>query len=479
MSVNRKQAFTNFLWKLGEQSGAQIVSFLVSVILARLLVPEDYSAVGVVLILTSFCAVFIDGGLAKALIQKKDPDMLDYSTVLVTGLTIASAIYLTLFFSAPVIAQIYEDSLLTAVVRVYSLKLFVGAFNTVQCAYISKKLQFKKYFFATIIGTVISAGIGLWMAYDGFGVWALVAQQMTNLFVDTVVLYITTKFRPQLRFSMAKLKSLWAYGSKVLGTSLLDMTYDNIRPLIVGLKFTPVDLAYYEKGRNYPGILNSTINSTLASVLFPVIASVQEDMVAVKTITQKYIRISSFVVFPMLLGLAAISENLVRWMLTDKWMGIVPYMQIFCVNHMFQLLQTGNLQAINAIGRSDLVFKIAVVKKLISFGLLVLTVIVAPSPYWLALLGIVTSLIAFMINSLTNKRTLNYGLKEQALDILPNLIASIAMMLIVMYIGTLKFGGLVAQILIGGLTYLLIALITQNASLRYCWETFLSLIRHC
>ena len=480
MNVNRKQAFSNFSWKLAEQIGAQMVSFVVSIILARLLMPDDYSVVSVISIISAFCAVFIDSGLSKALVQKKNTDLLDYSTVLVASLLFSFVLYWILFFFAPYIAKLYGKNLLVPVIRVYSITLIIGAFNTVQCAYISKNLLFKKYFLATIVGTIVSAFVGISMAYTGYGPWALVAQQMTNSLIDTIILFLSSGFRPRFAFSVERIKNLWSYGINVLGTSLLDMLYDKIRPLVVGIKFNTVDLAYYEKGSSSPGMINSTLSSTLASVLFPIIAAAQDNIAKVKLITQKYIRVSSFLIFPSLLGLASVANNLVLWMLTEKWMQAVPYMQIFCINYMFMLLQTGNLQAINAIGRSDIVLKLALIKKTINFILLFVVILVAPSPLWLAALGIITSLIAFLLNSFTNSKLLKYGLKEQVFDILPNLLSAILMACIVYLIGNIHlslFPLLIVQIIAGILIYSGIAFLTHNSNLKYCLDTLRAVVK--
>lgn len=480
MKVSRKQAFSNFGWKLAEQVGAQMVSFFVSIILARVLMPDDYVCVSVIAILSAFCAVFIDGGLSKSLIQKKDADIVDFSTVLYVSIGLAFIVYLVLYITAPFIAVLYDNSLLIPVIRVYSLVLFVGAFNTVQGAYISKHLQFKKYFLATLSGTIVSAIIGIYMAYHGYGPWALVAQQMINPIVDTIILYVTSSFRPKLCFSLNRIKVLWRFGIRVLGTSLVDMLYDNIRPLIVGVKFNSADLAFYQKGRSYPDIINSTLNSTLSSVLFPVMATAQDDFGQVKNITKRYISTASFMLFPALLGLAAVAPNLITWMITEKWANAVPYMQIFCINYMFQLLQTGNLQAINAVGRSDIVFKLAILKKSISFALLFFLVIFANSPLLLAGLGILTSLIAYIINTTANKRILKYGFWEQAKDIFPNLVTAFVMALVVWWIGKIRlplFPLICIQIISGAICYILISLIIQNKALFYCIDTFKTYVK--
>lgn len=474
MGISRREAFSNFAWKLAEQIGAQMVSFIVSIVLARLLMPDDYSVVSIIAILSSFCSIFIDGGLSKSLIQKKDSDVLDYSTVLIVSIVISAILYAFLFFLAPFISRLYKKELLVPVIRVYSLNLFIGAFNTVQSAYISKNMQFRKYFFATIVGTVISAVVGICIAYTGFGAWALVAQQLVNSVIDTILLFATTDFRPKFLFSYDRLKTLWNFGSKVLGTSIVDMLYDNIRPLIVGIKFHTTDLAYYQKGKSYPNLINTTLNSTLAAVLFPVMANEQDSYERVRVITQKYIRVASYLIFPSLLGLAAIAPNLIIWMITDKWAEAIPYMQIFCVNYMFMLLQTGNLQALNAVGRSDVVFKLAILKKSISFILLLVLILVGKTPLSLAAIGIVTSLIAFIINATANKKILKYGFGEQIKDIFPNLLISSLMSIIVYSVGKLNISLLpliCLQLIVGVIIYIVISLIFHNPSLYYCIDT--------
>ena len=295
----KKSTFSGAIWKFMERVCAQVVSLVVSIVLARLLLPEDYSIVSIVAIFFAFCNIIISGGLNTALIQKKDADKLDYATVLHVSVLLAAVLCIVMFFAAPFIASLYKTELLIPVIRVMSLTFFINAVKSVLSAYVSGKMQFKKFFFSTIVGTVISAFIGIIMAVNGFGAWALVAQQMSNSLIDTVILFITTKFRVLFIFSFKRLKSLFSYGWKIFVTSLITVVYDEINPLIVGLKFSWADLAYYNKGNSFPGLLNSTISDTLAAVLFPAMSKVQDDKNAVLSITRRYIKVSSFVVFPL------------------------------------------------------------------------------------------------------------------------------------------------------------------------------------
>ena len=359
----KNKTLNGLIWKFLERSCAQAVSLIVSIVLARILLPSDYSAVSIVTIFFAFSNLIISSGLNTALIQKKNADMLDYSTVLYVMLFISLIMYIAMFFSAPLIADLYHKDILVPVIRIMSLTFFINGFKSILCSYVSSRLEFKKFFFSTIVGTVISAFVGIFMAIKGFGVWALVAQQMTNSFIDTLILFFTTKFKILLKFSILRLKELFNYGWKIFAAGIITVIYDQILPLVVGIKYSPEDLAYYSKGQNYPGLVNNTINDTLMSVVFPVMSKLQDDKKAVLNATRRFIRISSYIIFPAMVGFFAVSRNFVRVVLTDKWLPIVPFIQIFSLSYMFNIIQTGNLQTIKAIGRSDITLKLEIIKK--------------------------------------------------------------------------------------------------------------------
>ena len=293
----KKKAFGGFVWSFGERIGAQLVSLVVQIVLARLLFPDDYAIVGVVTIFFNFANVIIASGLNTALIQKKDSTREDYSTILFVSVGVAVVIYALLFFSAPWIAAAYGLPLIIPVIRIMSLTLLINAVKSILTAFISSTLQFKKLFISTISGTILSAVVGIGMAMAGCGVWALVAQQMINALAGTVMLFITTRFKILWVFSVNSFKELFGYGWKIFVTSIITVLYDEINPIIVGLRFSPTDLSFYTKGKSFPSLLNSTIGNTLSTVLFPVISKVQDDFDAVLAITRKYIRVSSYLIF--------------------------------------------------------------------------------------------------------------------------------------------------------------------------------------
>jgi len=466
----KTKAFSGIIWKLMERVGAQLVSLIVSVVLARILLPEDYSVVSIVSIFFVFCNVFISGGLNTALVQKKDSDIIDYSTVLFVSLLMALILYVVMFFAAPYIASLYDNPILIPVIRAMSLMLFVTAYKGVVCAQVSSSLQFKNFFISTLVGTVISAFVGIGMAKRGYGAWALVAQQMTNAILDSFILTVTTRIRFKLVVSFSRLKALFSYGWKIFVASVISVIYDEIRPLIVGIRFSPVDLAYYNKGKSFPALFNSSLSDSISAVLFPVMSKFQDSKEEMLSVTRRYMKTSSYIIFPVLIGFLAVSDNFIKVVLTEKWLFASPYIKIFCVTFLFGLIQTGNLQVIRASGRSDLILKLEIVKKSIYFIVIALFVILSDSPYLLAVSELACMLIATLVNTYPNVSLVGYKYRHQVIDLLPNFVLAIAMGIVVALIGGLKLPTpalLVIQIVVGMGVYIGLSIVTRNSNFHY------------
>ena len=363
MPEESNSVISGFIWRFAERCGAQGVSFLVSIILARILEPEVYGKISIILVITTILQVFVDSGLGNALIQKKDADDVDFSSVFYFNIAVCTLLYLLVFITAPVIAEFYNDGSLVPVIRVLSLTLIISGIKNVQQAYVSRTMQFRRFFFATLGGTIGAAVIGIAMAYMGLGVWALVGQQLFNATVDTIILWMTVKWKPKLIFSFKRLKELLSFGWKLLVSSLLDTVYNNIRQLIIGKMYSTSDLAYYNRGKQFPDLLITNINSSIDSVLLPTMSKEQDDKTRVKAMTRRAIKTSTYIMAPLMMGLAFCGYPIVRLILTDKWSACVPYMQIFCVTSMFYPIHTANLNAIKAMGRSDYYLKLEVIKK--------------------------------------------------------------------------------------------------------------------
>ena len=333
--MSSTNVITNFFWRFLERCGAQGVTFIVSIVLARLLDPTVYGTVALVTIFTTIMQVFVDSGMGNALIQKKDADDLDFSSVFYFNMAMCSVLYLIMFFAAPFIASFYRMPELTAIVRVLSFVVVISGVKNVQQAYVSRHLMFKRFFFSTLGGTIGAAVIGIAMAYLGFGVWALVAQMLFNAAVDTTILWITVKWRPKKMFSFQRLKSLFSYGWKLLASSLIDTVYNDLRQLIIGKKYSSGDLAYYNQGKKFPQLIVTNINTSIDSVLLPTMSKAQDDMAAVRSMTRRAIKTSTFLMMPAMIGLAVCAEPLVQLILTEKWLPCVLFLRIFCITYAF------------------------------------------------------------------------------------------------------------------------------------------------
>ncbi len=452
--MNNKSVLSNFIWRFLERCGAQGVTLIVSIVLARLLDPNVYGTIALVTIFTTIMQIFVDSGMGNALIQKKDADDLDFSSVFYFNIVMCSVLYLIMFFLAPFIAKFYKIPELTAVVRVLSLILVISGVKNVQQAYVSRHLMFKRFFFATLGGTIGAAIIGIIMAYFGFGVWALVAQMLFNTTIDTLILWITVKWRPKKMFSMQRLKSLFSYGWKLLISALLDTVYNNIRQLIIGKVYTKSDLAYYNNGKKYPEYLVSNINTAIDSVLLPTMSNEQNHPERVKSMTRRAIKTATFIIMPLMVGFAVCSRQLVSLILTDKWLPSVPFMQIFCISFAFYPIHTANLNAIKAMGRSDLFLKLEIIKK--SIGVVTIIIAIKFGVMAMAYSMLITSFISQVVNSFPNKKLLNYSYLEQVKDMLPQIILSLVMGAIVYAVTFLKLSSvitLVIQIPVGVVVY--------------------------
>ena len=421
----KSKVVSNLIWRFFERCGAQLVSFAVTVVLARILDPAEYGPITKVAVFTAILLVFVESGMGTALVQKKDPDDLDFSSVFWFNLSFGLLLYALLFLFAPLIASLYHDPSLTPILRVLGLTLVVAGLKNVQQAYVSKTLQFKRFFFATLGGTLFSAVLGIAMAKRGFGVWALVAQQLSNVTVNTAILWFTVGWRPRALFSLERLKGLLSYGWKLLGAQLLDTVYLKIYPLIIGVKYTDEDLAFFDRGNHLPNLVVENINYSIDSVLLPVLSDQQDRQDALREMTRRAIRTSSYVMLPLMAGLAVCAQPLIRLLLTEKWLPCVPFLQVFCVYYAFFPLHTANLNAIKAAGRSDVFLWLEVIKKVLETAVLLLTV--RFNPFVMALGQLFCGVASLLVNAWPNRKLLGYSYGQQLRDVLPNLLLSLAM----------------------------------------------------
>lgn len=468
----RKSVTSNLLWRFLERCGAQGVTFIVSIVLARLLDPNVYGTVALVTVFTTIMQVFVDSGMGNALIQKKDADDLDFSSVFFFNISMCSFLYLIMFLAAPFIAGFYKMPELTPVVRVLSFTLIISGVKNVQQAYVSRNMQFKKFFFATLGGTIGAAAVGITMAYLGFGVWALVAQMLFNSTVDTIILWITVKWRPKKMFSFKRLKSLFSYGWKLLASALLDTVYNDLRQLIIGKLYSSDDLAFYNQGKKFPQLIVTNINTSIDSVLLPTMSKAQDDRNIVRSMTRRAIKTSTYLMMPIMVGLAVCAEPLVSLILTDKWLPCVLFLRVFCVSYAFYPIHTSNLNAIKAMGRSDLFLKLEIIKKIIGLTAVLITMWISVEAMAYSLL--VTTVLNQIINSWPNRKLLGYSYIDQVKDMLPQIGLSLVMGAIVyciQFIGLNNILTLTIQILVGIIVYIIGSKLLKIDSFEYLIST--------
>ena len=468
------------LWKLLERFGVQGVQFILQIILARLLPPEHYGVLAIMIIFTTLANVFIQNGFNTALIQNKDVTEEDYSSVLWVSLGVAGILYGIIFFCAPFIASFYEMPEIVKPFRVLALMLFPGALNSVQLAKVSREMDFKKVFYSNVGAIVVSGVAGIVIAKLGGGLWALVAQTMLNIFVATVVMQFTSKLKIYFKVSLARIKVLFAYGWKLLVSGLIDTLYQDLQSLVVGKKYNSATLGFFNRGKQFPQFLMNSINGAVQSVMLPAMAEKQDAKEQLKELTRRSITVSAYVVFPMMAGLAGIAEPLVRLLLPDVWLPCVPYLQIYCVSFAFYPVHSCNLQAINAIGRSDMFLKLEIIKK--SYGLIALIVAVFcfNSPMAIAMTAIITGFLSFFVNAAPNKKLINYSYVEQMRDLIPSFLASVVMCVAVLLVGYLKFNVIVTlliQVVVGVGVYLAISIGFKLMPLRVLSDILRSVIK--
>lgn len=452
----KKRAVKNIIWRFAERCGAQFVNLIITIVLARILLPDDFGTVAIINVFIVVFNVFVDSGMANALIQKKNVDNKDFSSVFYFNIFQGVVIYILLYLSAPLIAGFFNNTELTAMLRVAGLVLLISSVKNIQQAYVSKKLMFQKFFWATLGGTVVSSVVGIWMACNGYGVWALITQNIINQLIDTLILWLIVKWRPEKYFSFQRIKNLLSYGSKLLFSALIDTVYNNFQSLFIGKFYTEADLAYYTKGKQIPDFLVANINATLDSVLFPIMSDVQDDIPRLKSMTRKAISTSTTLLWPILAAVIASAPQMISVLLTDKWIDSVFFLRVFCISYALWPIHTANLNAIKAYGKSGTFLIQEIMKKTI--GITVLLLVFNKGVHAIALSVLITAPISAFINWLPNRKNISYRFWEQIKDILPALGMAIIEFGVVFLLSFLniniyiKFG---LQILAGVVVYLI------------------------
>ena len=472
----RKITMSGMMWKFLEQLGTKMVAFVLSVVLARLLYPEDYGVIALTSIFITICDTFVSSGFTTSLIQKKDTDELDYSSVFYTSMARAIILYAILFVSAPAISVWLETPVLCDVLRVLGLRLPIGAFGSVQQAYATKNYMFKKFFFATLCGSLVSGIIGIVLAYNGFGVWALVAHNLIEIVINKFTLYFVTKWRPHLCYSWQRTKALFGYGWKILATNLFETICAEANSLAIGKKYSSEDLAYSSKGSSLPKLIGQFAINPIRSVLMPVLSAKQDDKNILHTVSN-CVSAACYLMFPVMCGLAIVAPTLIPLLYTSKWNGCIIFMQLMCMYYAIHPLLSINSVMIQARGHSSLVLIISVIVKCL--GLILLFIALQFGVFWIVLSQVVTLLLQYLILAIPNGKIYGYGLGKQLKDMIPYLLLTALMGVIVYLFNFLTIHPyliLALQVVTGVVIYVSISIIFKIPAFTYLLNTLKSLL---
>ena len=426
------KAVKGVLWNAINTYANQGLAFVVGIVLARLLSPSDYGLVGMTGIFFAISGVFIDSGFGSALVQKKDRNEDDYCTVFYVNLTVSIFFYIILFIIAPYIAAFFEQPLLRDLTRVSALTLIINALVSTSRNKLYVAVDFKTTTKISITTTIIAGIIAMYCAYSGYGVWTFVIQGLVSAVTSAILVFYFVKWIPKRKFSVASFKRLFGYGSKILVASLISVIYDNIYNFIIGKKFSAASLGQYTRANQYASFAGNTTASILQSVAFPILSEVQDDLPRLLKAYQRYIKMVAFFVFPFLMLLCGVAKPFVVFLITEKWLPCVIFLQILCFDFMWSGIIRINLNLLYVTGRSDLVLKLEVIKKSIAFTILFVSI-------FFGIIGmcvgrVVYALIAFYMNTYYTKKILNYGFWTQVKEIAPSFLISTSMMAIALLI---------------------------------------------
>lgn len=473
----KNSMFSGFAWKFLERSGVSVIHFLIQIVLARMLDPEYYGVLSVMMVFISIANLFVERGFQTALVQDKDVTEEDYSSVLWMALFVAACAYGIVFLCAPAIAVLFSAPGIEKPLRVLALMLFPGALNLVQQAKVTREMDFKKIFYCSTGGALVSGVVALVIAFLGGGLWALVVKTLLDVLAACIIMLFIVPIRFRFVMNFKRIKRLFSFGWKLLVSSIWNKLYGKLTTLIIGKRYNLEALAYYERGYQFPDLIINTVNQSVTSVILPVMSAEQDEPQKVKELMRNAIAMSAYILFPMMMGLAAVAEPLVRLVLTEKWLPCVPFMQVFCLALMTHPIDSCNLQAINAMGRSDIFLKLEIIKSVIDIPGLLFVVFYFKTPLAIAAYGLAMSWIYLLINAYPNKKLIDYTGWKQLWEVIPTICMSSVMCAVVLLfgnycarLGVLDAVTLAGQVLLGVTVYALLSVVFKPYPFRMVLE---------
>jgi len=477
MSLKQKTV-NGLIWSFVDTMAGQGITFVVGIILARLLTPREFGLIGMITLFIAVSESFINSGFSNALIRKKDCTDTDFSTVFFFNLATGILFFLLLFFSAPAISYFFNEPELTAILQVLGIVLIIDSITLIQRTILTKRIDFKLQARISVIASIGSGVVAIAMAFYGFGVWALVAQRFVKQTLNSFFLWLWNSWKPLLIFSMKSFKDLFHFGSKLLVGGLIDTIYRNIYFLIIGKYFSTQDLGFYTKADEFQRLPSQNINAIISRVSYPILSIIQKDIPRLKNNYRKLIRTIIFITFTLMMGMAAVAEPLIYTLIGAKWEPAIIYLQMLCFVGMMYPLHALNLNMLLVLGRSDLLLKLEVIKKIIAIPTIIIGILFGIKMMIVGMM--VNTLIAYYLNSYWSGVKIGYSFKQQVKDILPSFFLALTMAVLVYLLGELlPFSypiKLVIQIVFGGIFVLVISEITKFRDYVFAKELILDKI---
>jgi len=472
--LEKNKVIKSLAFKFSERIAVKGIGLLIQVLLARMLAPEAFGQLAVLMVFINLSQNFIQSGFNTALVQNKDVTEVDYSTVYYISTAIALLCNVVLFIAAPFIGGFYEAPELVLPLRVFAVVLFFGAFNSVQVARLQKEMRFKETMICNLIATIVSGIAGVVCAYAGLGIWALIIYNMSNVVISSIVMMFCVRWRPRLIFSMQRAKVLFGFGWKMLVSSFLCSIYHDLRSLIIGKKFSTEDLAYYNRGQQFPYIISNTLDEAVQSVMFPTLSGIQDDREKLQKVLSKSLTLGTFIIVPAMVGLAGISESFIRFVLTDAWLPAVPYMVVLSLLEIGNPYISTNLVAIKSIGRSDVYMKMEIIRRIIMTAILAVSVFCFNSVMAIAIAATITYWVDAFVTMIPVQKLVGYGIIAQLKDTWKNLLCSALMGGVVILVGMLSIHPallMLLQMAIGALAYVLFTWLINRKMFDYIIAT--------
>ena len=467
----------SLIYKLTERFAVKLIGFVLGILLARLLSPEIVGQVALLEVFVNLSFTLIDEGINSALVQTKNADERDYTTVFIITLGLAALVIAVLLGAAPLIANYYRSPEITLPLRVYAFSLLFSSFNSIQVAKLQREMRFREMMFCNLAATVIAGFVGVALAYQGAGLWSLVSYHFGQIVLSCLAALLVLRWLPHGRFSRESARRLGGFGLKMLGASVVSNLYNSLRPLIIGRRFTTADLGYYDRGQKFASTISLNLDTAIRSVMFPVLARSQDDAEQFRAILRRTKQLGCFVVFPVMFGLAAAAEPIVRLLLTEKWLPAVPFLILLSIGEAQVPLTSSNLVALKSLGRSDLYAKQEILRRVLMLIVLAVSVLAFDSVVAIAVGFVFSAWLDVWVTSLPLKGLLGYSFLAQVRDTWKSALSSLLMAAAVWALGRLPLSGiagLLLQIVAGGALYLVLNIVLKNESLVY----LLSAVKH-